>query len=98
MIDLNENHLKMVKAILQKFIPDTPVWVFGSRILGTAKPYSDLDVVIVSHQQIQQKCYYAIQDALEESELPFRVDVLDWHRISPSFRLLIQQQHVVFLP
>ena len=34
-----------------------------------------------------------IQDAFEESTLPFRVDVLDWHRISPSFRRVIQDKY-----
>ena len=34
-----------------------------------------------------------IQDAFDESTLPFRVDVLDWHRISPSFRRVIQDKY-----
>ena len=80
---------------MQQFVPGVPIWVFGSRVKGTAKPYSDLDLVIVDDQKIPQKCYYQIQDAFEESTLPYRVDVLDWHRISPSFRQVIQEKHAV---
>lgn len=80
---------------MHQLIPDTPVWAFGSRVTHTAKPYSDLDLVIVSKEHIPQALYYQIKDAMEESDLPFKVDILDWHRISPSFRAIIQKNYVV---
>ena len=43
MIDLSVNQLAIVQKILAKQLPTTKVWVFGSRIKGTTKPYSDLD-------------------------------------------------------
>ena len=95
MIDIQDKHLAIIQQILQAYIPNIPVWVFGSRIKGTAKPYSDLDIVIVGQQKIPQNTYYQIQDAFEESELPYRVDVLDWHRISDEFRALIQQKYFI---
>ena len=95
MIDISDQHLTLVKQILHTFVPHATIWVFGSRIQGTAKPYSDLDLVMIDQQKIPQKTYYQIMDAFEESELPFRVDVLDWYRISEEFRCLIQSKHVV---
>ena len=95
MIDIQDKHFAILQQILHAYIPNIPVWVFGSRIKGTAKPYSDLDIVIVGQQKIPQNTYYQIQDAFEESELPYRVDVLDWHRISDEFRALIQQKYVI---
>ena len=95
MIDLDVKHLKTVQAILHRLIPNTPVWVFGSRINHTAKSYSDLDLVIVGQNRIPQGVYYQLKDAMEESDLPFKVDILDWHRIRPSFRKIIQENYVV---
>jgi predicted nucleotidyltransferase len=95
MIDIDEKHLVLVREILQKYAPGVPVWVFGSRVKGQAKPWSDLDLVIVDQQRIPQKSFYQIKDAFEESDLPWRVDVLDWHRISPSFRAVIQEKYEV---
>ena len=95
MIDIEDQHREIVTQILQQFVPGVPVWVFGSRITGKAKPYSDLDLVIVAEQKIPQACYYQIQDAFEESALPYRVDVLDWHRISESFRQVIRSNYEV---
>jgi uncharacterized protein len=95
MINLETEHLMIVKSILQKLIPETTVWVFGSRITHQVKTYSDLDLVIIGEKKIPQTTYYQLQDAMEESSLPFKVDVLDWHRITPSFRKIIQQQHEI---
>ena len=36
-----------------------------------------------------------LKEAFEESRLPFRVDVLDWHTISESFRKVIKAQYKV---
>ncbi len=96
MIDIQHQHLQIIHHILDEFLPNTAVWAFGSRIQGRAKTYSDLDLVIVGQQQIPLKIYYQIQDAFEESALPYRVDILDWHRISADFKAVILKQYVDF--
>ena len=95
MIDIEDRHLLTIKRIFQQLIPGIPVWAFGSRVKQTAKPYSDLDLVIVGAHRIPQNIYYQIKDAMEESNIPFKVDVLDWHRLSPSFQTIIQQQYEI---
>jgi type I restriction enzyme S subunit len=35
-----------------------------------------------------------IEDAFAESDLPFRVDVVDWARASEEFRAIIRRDHV----
>lgn len=90
MIDIEERHLTTIKHILQQHLPNVTVWAFGSRVTLRAKPYSDLDLVIIGDKAIPQKLYYQIQDAMEESDIPFKVDLLDWHRITPQFRTIIE--------
>ena len=89
MIDLSAAHLKMVSEILKKHVPDCEIRVFGSRITGKAKPYSDIDLAIVGKQKIPKPILYNLKDDFEESNLPFRVDVLDWHAISEEFKKVI---------
>jgi hypothetical protein len=41
----------------------------------------------------------AIRDALEESELPFRVDILDWYSLSKEFQAIINQGYeIIYAP
>jgi type I restriction enzyme S subunit len=95
MIDIQPDHLELIRNILDRHIPGIEVRAFGSRVSGQKKPYSDLDLVIVGQKQLPQKAYYQLKDAFEESSLPFRIDLLDWHRISSSFRRVIEQAYQV---
>ncbi|GAB4483949.1 MAG: nucleotidyltransferase domain-containing protein [Anaerolineales bacterium] len=91
MIDLPPAQLKIVQTILAQYAPDCEVRAFGSRVRGTAKPYSDLDLVFIGRSRLPFKKISAIRTAFEESELLFRVDVLDWHALSPQFQQIILQ-------
>lgn len=92
MLDLDQDHLEIVRAILHEHVPQYDVWVFGSRILGTARRFSDLDLVIVTEQPLEFTLLGRIRDAFSESDLPFKVDVLDWSALSEQFRTIIRAQ------
>ena len=97
MIDLNPNHLGTVKAILAEHVPECEVRAFGSRATWTAKDYSDLDLAILGQGPLDWTALGRLEEAFEESDLPMRVDVLDWHAISGSFREMIEREHVVLV-
>lgn len=95
MIDLSEAHLNQVKTILKAHVPELKVWVFGSRANAKAKKYSDLDLVLLGDAPIATKTLFSLRAACAESNLPFQVDVVDWHRIDEAFQKIIQQNYVV---
>ena len=95
MLDLAENQLKLVRDILQELVPEREVRAFGSRVKGTVKPYSDLDLVVMGEAELPVRTLYRLEEAFQESELPIRVDVLDWNAISPTFRQVIDREFVV---
>ncbi len=95
MIDLNSHHLETVNAILAEHVPDCEVRAFGSRATWTAKDYSDLDLAVVGEGPLDWKALGRLKEDFEESNLPMRVDVLDWHSISESFRKAIKRDCVV---
>ncbi|HAH32387.1 MAG TPA: hypothetical protein DCL44_08755 [Elusimicrobia bacterium] len=79
-------HLEIVKTILQKYLAGIEVRAFGSRIRGTAKAWSDLDLAVVSEKKLEPGILDKLKMDLAESDLPFRVDILDWRDISPEFQ------------
>ena len=97
MIDLNPNHLGTVKAILAEHVPECEVRAFGSRATWTAKDYSDLDLAILGKGPLDWTTVGRLKEAFEESDLPMRVDVLDWHAISGGFREVIEREHLVLV-
>ena len=95
MIDIAPQHLEIIKGILKKHIPDCQVRIFGSRINGAAKKYSDLDLVIIGKTKVPKKIIYLLREDFQESDLPFRVEIMDWQAISEDFRKIIQKQYEV---
>ena len=95
MIDASERDLKVIKEILKKHVPDTEVRAFGSRVSGTAKSYSDLDLVIMGREPIRRGILAQLKEVFQESGLPFRVDLMDWNRITPEFQNIIAENYIV---
>ncbi len=95
MIDAAPYQLKIINAILQKHVPYCEVRAFGSRVTWTAKDYSDLDLAIVGQKKLADKILYALKEDFEESDLPFRVDVLDYNSISDEFKDVINKGYEV---
>lgn len=95
MIDLAPHCLALVKGILAEHIPDCEVRVFGTRVAGTAREYSDLDLAVVGEHALDWQTFGRLREAFEESTLPIRVDVLDWRSIPAEFRDEIRQNYVV---
>ena len=95
MIDLNPKHFEIVQHILAKHVPGCEVRAFGSRVKWTAKDYSDLDLAVVGSKPLTLRQTGQLAEAFEESNLPIRVDILDWHRISEEFKKIITEEYEV---
>jgi predicted nucleotidyltransferase len=93
MIDLKPEHYQEVKRIFDAYLPGADVRVFGSRIKGTSKRYSDLDLVVFGEDKKDAAILSALKSRLSESDLPFTVDVLDWAELTPQFRAVIKERN-----
>lgn len=85
----------IVSAILQKNVPENEVWAFGSRATHTEKPYSDLDLAIIGNTPLTLSLLATIEHDFSESDLPFKVDVVDWATANVAFRRVIENHKVV---
>lgn len=84
-----------VLRILHECVPGMEVWAFGSRARRTAKPYSDLDLALMCAEPLSLEQLAGIADAFDTSDLPIRVDVVDWASASDAFRKIIERDRVV---
>jgi type I restriction enzyme S subunit len=94
-IDIRPDHWEMVRGILQKHVPQHEVWAFGSRAKWTAKEFSDLDLAVISDKPLSLSVSASLSEAFSESDLPYKVDVVDWATTSESFRRMIERDKVV---
>lgn len=90
-IYLEERHWKIVRDILSKY-PYT-FYAFGSRAKGRQRKFSDLDLCSTDH--IPLNVYGQIEEDFEESDLPFKVDIVLWSNMTPKFQTIIQEDLVL---
>ena len=82
-------------AILEAHVPELEVWAFGSRVTGRPRRTSDLDLVLVTETPLPPARMADLRDAFSESDLPFKVDLVDWAATKENFREIIQKGYVV---
>ena len=72
------------------------VYLFGSWARGEATPLSDIDVAIDPHATLPRGMLAQLRERLEESHVPYRVDVVDLTRTSPEFRQRVLTEGVLW--
>ena len=94
MLDLPTEQLDLVRSILLEHAPGSRAWVFGSRVNGSARRFSDLDLALDSNEPLPLSTLADLRHAFEESDLPISVDLLDLRMVRPKFRKLIEGNRI----
>lgn len=94
MIHMEPRHWDIVRAILSKYPYE--FYAFGSRAKGGAKRFSDLDLCFFEH--IPWNIQAHIAEDFEESDLPYKVDLVDWNACDKTFQHLIKKDLVLIQP
>lgn len=77
---LSERSANTLLEIFKKYPEVIEVWIFGSRAKGNYKTGSDIDLAIMKGK-VSQKIIANILSECEESSLPNRVDLIDFHAL-----------------
>ena len=77
-----------IVAIIRRYIPSGQLQIrlFGSRAAGTFTPVSDFDVALDMGKRIDGAILEQIRGDLEDSNIPYRVDIVDLACTTPTFR------------
>lgn len=76
---------KLIVPLKQKGIR---LWVFGSRARGEHKPFSDIDILfsLSNPKALTEGELFLIKEDLIDSNLPFKVDLVNEKELAPSYR------------
>ncbi len=92
--DLTSEQRKSILNLLDQYLPNTTIWAFGSRSNWTSHAKSDLDLVAFASEN-QKHQVALLDDAFQESDLPFKIDLSIWEELSDEFKAQIKAQYVV---
>jgi len=79
---------KEIKKIIFRFLnlKEYQVFIFGSRVTGKAKKFSDYDVGIFGKKPISFETLGLIDEAFENSDLPYIINVVDFSMVPKNFK------------
>lgn len=93
---LETEQLETVQRILSLHFEGLEVWAYGSRVTGVdLTPETELELVVITEKPLSFEDMTAIEKAFAESNLPFRVDIIDWVKLPESIQKQIKKEHDV---
>ena len=92
MIDLAPAIRERLLDILRRSVGNQSVLLVGSRARGPAKRFADIDLLLMNAQPLSPSARANLRYELEESDIPFKVDLLEWSDLSPAFRERLQRE------
>lgn len=100
MLDITEAHQRLVQELIGQRLPGVTAVAFGSRVHGwpcgnAAKPWSDLDLALFGLASSDALSLAQLRSDLEDSALPWRVDLTDALDLSLTLRALVEQRGCV---
>lgn len=90
---VSDEHAQIINEILQKHFPEARFIVFGSRVIGSNKKYSDIDLAIHSrHSKVTSMDLANAKQDFIDSDLPFSVDLVNLNTVSESLKSKIEKE------
>jgi uncharacterized protein len=82
------DYIKLCRELVLENIDtnEYAVFLFGSRAYGRHPEKADIDIGILGEKELPESRRYLIKDKIEEYEIPYNVDIIDFSRASSSFR------------
>jgi uncharacterized protein len=93
---VNNRDQKTIIEIVTKYLPKARIILFGSRARKDNTPQSDIDIALDIGKKIDNLVLSTIKELVEESSIPFTVDVLDLSNVSEELRTNIIKDGVVW--
>ena len=94
MIDLENKYIEFIKNTINNVLTDVEIYIFGSRVQGLAKKYSDVDIALKSPQKIAFSDILKIKALFENSIFPYKVDIVNLDSLKPEFLNVIEKDLV----
>jgi predicted nucleotidyltransferase len=100
MLEATALQQEQVRCLLRLRLPHAKAVAFGSRVAGWpfgrgSKPYSDLDVALFGVAQADTQALAHLRADLEESALPWRVDISNANDLPTTLRELVERHGVL---
>ncbi len=87
--------LKII-SLLRALFPDVKIYLYGSRAQGSHREWSDIDLALDGGQALERYDLGEAREILAGSRVPYTVQIVDLHAISPEFKEAIKKDLILW--
>lgn len=92
--ELENKYKNFIIKTIENILPDVDIFIYGSRVKGNSKEYSDVDIALQAKIDVPAEKIFQIKAVFRDSTFPYKVDVIDLNSISESFFNIIKDDLV----
>lgn len=90
----SQRYLSRIKNMVSQVLTGCKVYLFGSRATGGYREGSDFDIGVVAPRDINRDLSIG-RESLEDSDIPFTVDLVDLSATSREFVEKVQREGIL---
>ncbi len=94
--NLEEEYKDKIIKLLMALFPQGKIYLFGSRATGRNQPFSDIDIAIDAGKQLPIENIDEANAIMASLNIPYKVDIVDFHHISSTMQELIMKEKIVW--
>jgi len=95
-MSLEPEYKNKIIGILTVLFPDAKIYLFGSRARGTHSDRSDIDIALDESKVIRPGRLGEAVSMFAESNIPYKIDVVDLHSVSDDMRYFIKKEGILW--
>ena len=88
-LELADKYVDFIKKTIFSVLPDVEIYIYGSRVQGKAREYSDVDIALKGN--IVFNDLLKVKALFEDSTFPYKVDVVDLNTLPEKFLNIIEK-------
>lgn len=93
MLNVKQEYLNELKNIFSNYCPKAEIWAYGSRLTNDCHSGSDLDLTVKTFND-ENKYLYELKELLNDSDIPFLIDINIFDNMPQSFQDEILKNYV----
>ena len=95
-MSVEERYKKKLISIISKHLPQAKIYLYGSRAREDSRQGSDIDLAVDAGEKINWGILCKITSEIDDSTIPFFVDVSDLYNVSEDFKKTIAKDFVAW--
>ena len=93
---LDETTKQKIIGVISVLMPDVKIYLFGSRARGTNALMADIDIALDAGKELPVEDVDEIKGMFRESNIIYRIDVVDFYSITDLMREQIIKDRVIW--